>query len=169
MSLRRTVPRPLCQARSEVRVRRCARRKTLQERFEVEARASANDGKTPATRDLGENDPGIPGPAPRRIMLAPIGDVDQVIRHFRALFDRGFRGSDVEPTVNGECIRGDDLAVAGARNLMGEPALARGGGPENDQQGRRSDELHGSPRHVTRVAPEDISRRTSDRRSVRKR
>ena len=49
------------------------------------------EAQTPATRDLGENDPGIPGPAPRRIMLAPIGDVDQVIRHFRALFGGGIQ------------------------------------------------------------------------------
>src|SRR5207253_10951973 len=77
MCLRGTVPGPLRQARSEARIRRFARRKTLQEGFEVEARAPADDGQAPAARDLRDHRPGLPSPAPRRIMLAPIGDVDQ--------------------------------------------------------------------------------------------
>jgi len=63
--------------------------------------------------------------ARRRVRLRGIDDVDQVMRHLRALVERRLGGADVHAAIYLRRIDGDDLAVQVLRERHRQRALAR--------------------------------------------
>ena len=87
-----------------------------------------------------------------------VGDVHQVVRNPTAGLGRWFVGSDVETSVDRKGIGGDNLGAEDLGHLETEAALARSGGPEDQEEGRRGRELH---KGQLRATGQDVAREFS--------
>ena len=111
---------------------------SVEEAFEhgaqVEAGASADDGKASATGDCGGGGTGLAGVVSSGEPGVGGDDVDEVVRDDGALFERWFGGADFEFAVDGNRVAADDLATEFEGQGDGERGLAAGGGAGDDQQ-----------------------------------
>ncbi len=114
-------------------VGRGQRVEALEQRLEVEHRAADEQRQRAARGDAGDQPLGVGDEARRRVRLGRVEDVDQVVRHARALGGRGLGGADVHAAVDERRVDADDLdrpAVGGERLGDGQRGggLAGGGG-----------------------------------------
>ena len=137
-------PSASSRARSAARTSGSPRRQRArapQQRAQVEAAPPHHDRRPPPHLDFYDCRASPAGELPRRIDLVRRQDVDEVVRHPRAVGGAGLRRAEVEPAVDLERVGADDLPAELRGELHRELALAGGGGADDGE-----DRLHGGPR-----------------------
>ena len=107
---------------------------TVDERAQVEAGASGDDGQVAAFGDAGEGFAGLTAVVACGAGLVGPGDVDHVVLDEGALFAGGLRGADLHLAVDGYGVAADDLAVELFGEAEGEGGFAAGGGADEDDE-----------------------------------
>lgn len=109
----------------------------LRQRLVVQHRAAREQRRAAARGDLTDQAQRVGAETRGRIRVGRIDDVDQMVRHARALFARRLRGADIHVAVDERRIDADDLdrAARGERQRRGR--LARCGGAEQAGDRRR--------------------------------
>lgn len=110
----------------------------LRQRLVVQHRAAREQRRAAARGDLADQAQRVRAETRGRIRIGRIDDVDQVMRHARALVARRLRGADIHVAVDERRIDADDLdrATRGERQRRGR--LARCGGAEQAGDRRRA-------------------------------
>ena len=106
----------------------------VDERAQVEAGSSGDDGQVAAFSDAGEGFAGLAAVVAGGAGLVGPGDVDHVVLDEGSLVARGLGGADLHLAIDGDRVATDDLAVELFGEAKGEGGLAAGGGAGEDDE-----------------------------------
>ena len=109
----------------------------------IEAGSAGDDGEFGAGCNVAEDCAGLAAVLARGERLVGVGDIDEVMRELRALFGRGFGGSEIHAAIDGDGIATDDFAMEALGQRQGQRgfAAARGAEEQDDERDRASARL----------------------------